>query len=497
MNFRNRGFTFTVSVLIISITLISMAAFSQEWRRSQQASFTELLPSEASRVQEGVSADFAQMSSASASVRRPSASTASVEISASLPFKKEGAQLADAAEYSASLPMVLRGKDFEAVVSAAGFSGSNATVMRFFDSGELAENNSGPHDVLTYYHPIGDAPANITLAIFSNKEYVSAGELLIVNASGSGDGCNYTITYSEGSGRGFSRTASAAKTSNASLTISYLDGTQLRIESNFSPSLARNFTRIYYTKSPGALLVLPLDQNATTDYSQFAVSMSLGGGVAGQSPQWVSDCRAGGCFSFDGSNDFISASNLPLAESAVEFAQGPERLANGGFEATSGSYWANWSVENVDDLIYDSSTAHSGSHAALMYPGSEADNFIYQQAGNLLENTQYTFSFWSSGAAARYRIIDSTTGLYLQAGGGWGSAYTFTGSSSAGFAKTARAFSLPLGSSSATAYLMPPSSGTVYYDDASLRSSPGMNGGFEYYYKDIGPGGSGFVPEPG
>ena len=130
------GFTFTLSIVLLALTLISVASFAQEWRKSQQVSFTEILPSESMRLQERVAASLGQIVGADGSIKSDSSSTV-LSISTQQPFKREGESIAQISDYSESLPSNLRNLGYEAVLDANKISGSNSAVIVTSNNGSM------------------------------------------------------------------------------------------------------------------------------------------------------------------------------------------------------------------------------------------------------------------------------------------------------------------------------------------------------------------------
>ena len=289
-----------------------MALFAQEWRKSQSSSFTEILPAQGALMEARVSADLSAMLGASALVSRGSNSVY-VALLANMPFKREGLPMADAAGYAASLPYGLRNTWTEAVLSANGMNGSSATVATVSDTGRLAFSNDGPDDVATYYHPVDWMPQTVFVNITCAKSGATVNYFLVTQGvAGSGE-VSYLVQYN-GPDASVSRSHTThLEDSLASLAITYPDGTALNFLSNISGSLAQNYTSVSYTKSPGALLVLPFGANSTRDYSHANASVQPGAGA--NSPSWLPGCRVGGCFSFGGSQ-YVSASAVPLGATA-------------------------------------------------------------------------------------------------------------------------------------------------------------------------------------
>jgi len=318
------GFTFTISALVISLTLLAMAQFVTEWRRSGQVSLSETSAAQSSNLQQRVSSDLSAMLGARASLSKTGASSAMASLYLSLPLKKEGAGLASLPQYSSSLSASLGAAGVEAALYS-NLSGQNGTVILFTDNGTLVMGNQQLADSAVFNHPAGWLPSKINITLRSAKAASSVGQIQKQDAGGTPT-VTYSIAFYDSTGRSFVRTASAQATHNATLEIDYSDGTRLLVGSQFSPSLAQNFTYVYYTKSPGAYLVLPFDGSSTLqDYSGNSLQFQLGGGVAAESPSPSSGCKSGVCYTFDGSNDYINATGFVLAQQAVS-------LPNGDFE---------------------------------------------------------------------------------------------------------------------------------------------------------------------
>lgn len=506
----SKGFTFTLSIVLISITLLAMAAFSKDWRAGQQESFTEILPSEALFTDQRVSSDLAKMLGASALVEKENGTTASLDLSVQMPFKKEGASLADMAGYAESLSSTLRTAGFEAVLSASGINGSNATVMSLFGTGTLVQSNGGPYDTAAYYHPTGTSPSEVYVTISCNRTGGDVGTLSVAGANQTG-GYYFHLNYTESGGRQYLADCISPPESNTTLSIIHSDLSQIFFESSFSQNNSRNRTSLHYTKSPSGFLILPFDENGTPiDYSIFENNLSLGDGAA--SPTWASSCKSGGCYEFDGVDDYISGANLIVFESELPPLLGIERVSNGTFENFTGiaddgitDSWPAWSITNPDpaavffDATNDSVTGYAVKIINL--GGAAGDNHISQAISDLWENTAYTLSFQSKGLGGGFRIVDATNASaekYLQAGGTWdaASADLPTNANSSSYRNVAKQFSLAMNSSVVRIEFLPNgTTGNVSYDSITMKQSAGQNSGFESYYNDTGPAGTGFVPE--
>ena len=302
-----QGFTYTVSALMIALTLISMAYFSSQWRASQQLSYNEVLPSDSFWLASKVSGDLRSLTGAYAEIIKTGNSTADVLVSVSFPLEKEGADAVDISQYPARLASTLRGSGVEASLYS-GMSGSSSTVIFLPDSGSLSLQNSLGSDVAAITHPLGWQASRFNMTLYINKRVALLSNITVQN--GGGTAIPYSITIREQDGRTFVRSASACPACNATLTAFFDDGSTLAVRSSLSAS--SNSTSINYTKSPGAYLVLPFDSNSTlslggvADYSVFQNNLSLGGGSSANAPAWSVSCKSGSCFLFDGSNDFLN-----------------------------------------------------------------------------------------------------------------------------------------------------------------------------------------------
>lgn len=476
-----RGFTFTISVIILSITLIAMAAFSKEWSKNQQSAFIDVLPQyEALRVLDRVSADMANLLGASALVERTNASSADIYLSVRFPLKKEGFPVADMKSYSRGLSESLRPLGLEAILFADNLSSANPRAMLIGSNGSLFLSNDGPNDTAVFIAPSGWLLAGSAIKISCSKAAYAIGEFALQNGSAPSGALPLRLEYYD-MGGAYLRTANMSEGSNLSLKIAYLDGSTLAIRrenGSFSFSMA---------KSPGACLVLPFDSNASSaagavrDYSPFQNNMTLGNATA---PAWTADGKLGGAYRFNGAGSNISLPSLSLTETAVSFSS-PNRVSNGGFESINASGWpANWTYSGTGSANV-TNVSHTGAYAFNMTSSNGVA--ASQTVSPLVENTEYTLEFWSQGTG-RYRITaNNGTSLYLQADRSWGaSTYHFITPSTAGYAKNSLPFMLPWNANSATITFVYPPSGTVFYDDVSLSSSAGFNGGFESAYKDSG-----------
>lgn len=522
------GFTFTLSIVLLSLTLLSVASFAQEWRKSQRVSFTEILPSESARLQERVASGMGSLMQAGGSVTSDGAST-TLSISTRQPFKREGQSLAQIPDYSESLPSSLRNLGYEAVLDANNISGSSATVIVTSGNGSLVHSNEGGYDVATFYQPNGLVPDKIYATISCDKQATSVGDMVSEGGSGSGVGQYYVINYTEPSGRSYLRNFYATPNSNTSMSIVYPDSTLLHFDSSFSPS-GPDWTSIHYTKSSSGALILPFNQNATgavRDYSISNVNMTLAPGNS--SPAWQSDCPRGGCYQFDGTGDYMYVpGGVGLTDSEVPVPLGAEKVSDPWFETFGEAPspndgvtddWYYWHTDGAGASdIFDATTGENAQSSysvhAIATSGSAGTANIYQEISGMAPSTQYTLSFWSKsvgGSAGRYRLEvqeDLLPGHNVQkqclsqSGMSWVSDCTtaltiFQASPSASSgSRTMLEFTTPSGSSPASPYTVPLAlairfypptpPGGIYYDSVSLKQSAGMNGGFESYYSEGG-----------
>jgi len=496
-----RGFTFTISIVILAITLIAMALFSQEWRKSQRVSFTELMPSEAARIEERVSSDMGAMLGADASVSKTSTDV-TVDISSKMPFKKEGAPIAEMGDYAASLPSSLKNTGAEAVLSANEITGSTATVMKISDTGQLVYSNDGANDILTYYHPSGWQPSQISADIVCGKAASTVGAFSVTNPPITEDGnsLTYLLHYSDVQTSQRRDALALANGSSATLTVSYPDGTKLVFSSDIAGLPFNSNTRLSYTKSPGGALVLPFDENVSEGYVRDYSSSSHFFQAGAAAPIWSQNCKSGGCYSFLGAN--YMGGNLQLTESALFLPAGGERVSNGGFESVSGmpddeepDSWLNWAISESEGVSFYSTSDSFSGYAVMVTnsAASQAGGNLHQTLTSLAENSPYALELRAKGASSGYAISTLSGGItkYLQADGTtWNTTsheFLAAGYEQSSYTYMVREFVLPLGSNSATIYLYSPAKDEIaYYDGISVWQPGGFNGGFEYYYADVG-----------
>ncbi len=102
---------------------------------------------------------------------------------------------------------------------------------------------------------------------------------------------------------------SGQNSTNDNLTISYsvsdadndpiTNITDWRLNGNSIAVLNMPFNKRVFTTNAGAV----------RDYSSFASNGTLGAGVLANSPNWTKTCQVGGCFTFDGVDDYINVGN--------------------------------------------------------------------------------------------------------------------------------------------------------------------------------------------
>ncbi len=491
-----RGYTFTLSILILSATLIALAMYASEWRRAQQAAPANLvLPSEALAIGNRISSDVSSIIGGSAEISRNSTSV-SIKITAKLPFKKEGFPVADVSDYASSIPAILGSEiPYEIVLTANNLNRNNSTVLILPDSGAVlfANNGTNDTDVITYQHPRGWNLTGISASIFCAK---SQQKISNISPSAGAGAINYTITYSDLGGTYISTNATQLA-NNVTYSVSFSDGTNLSFVTNISAS-GSNVTTIYYTKSPGAVQILAFDSNSTNatggvpDYSTFGKNMTLGGGNSSKAPYWLSSgCHSGGCYSFDGVADFINGSNLNFTEAPVNYTETTYKL-NGGFENYVGNDFGNWvQVNNSSNSCGRSfapvtlaNSIHSGSAALKSCSSSSgATAYMYNDKAIFKNGTSYSLEFWAtctnSGYVARYALYDANNNNYLQQDGSWQAAqwiFTVQGSCNANdppaayakYVQNFRTADTGVGAIQVRFYEVITPKGESYIDDVSL-----------------------------
>ncbi|MCX8198219.1 MAG: carbohydrate binding domain-containing protein [Candidatus Micrarchaeota archaeon] len=500
------GFTFTISSLIIALTLISLAQFSSDWSRSRQASIEISLQDEPLSVQNAIASDFASMLGAKGGIRRTGAGSAVSSASATFPFEQEGLPFGSAKDYSLFLAAAASKSGLEISIYP-NISSAGGTALFYPKNGSFDIASQGQFDKATYIHPAGWAPSEINITLRSLKAAQSVGEFVVQNEESmqEPETITYNLLYFE-PGKSFSRTAIAQRSHNLSLQILYPDQTQILIHSGFSMSLQKNYTSISYTKSPGAYLVFPFESpNPLADYYNHGFFFELGGGMPESSPQHVEDCISGSCYEFDGVDDYLNISLLDFTQSPPSFRKGKDRMQDGDFEYFYGEpddlsqdYWPSWDVEQGGASYFDATRdAKVGAFALRISPDQSSSGRIVQRVDNLLENTEYTLSFWARGSSQVQYAISNERDEWLQPDGSWGGGHHLLSASAPGdaYKKIETKFALPRGQSMARIYLYASPDYEVYFDGVQLRRTEGLNGGFEHYYSDWGPQGGGLVPE--
>ena len=505
-----RGYTFTLSVILIAATIIAAAEFAREWSRIRDSvPVASLAGAVLASEQARMAGDLAAILGAGARLQKNSTHT-SIMIAGSFPLKKEGLIVADVQSYARKLPGLLRNHlQMEAVLSADAVA-DNATVLLLPWGGAVSYDNnmSYGNDQMQYVHPVGSAPAVISLSIYCGKNQSRniSGPLI----AGGGIGTvNYSIAYSDMAGSSYGSVV-AVQTSDVIYSVSFSDGSNLSMVSNLSSAGGgANQIKLSYTKSPGAYVVLPFDGNvssgtgAVIDYSPFGNNFTLGGGKTANSPQWVTQCHSGGCYHFNGSSQFINSPHLNFTGSALNFSNGPELLLDGGLESYKGTagdgvtddWRPNWTV-STSGAVFDATVwpqnVHSGSSAVNISGGTRpgASDMIYQEVPGLSPATKYALSFWTKGDgthSAKYSVMDNVggTSYYLQSDGTWTPTVTILDSGVTGttYAQVSTAFQLASGSGGTIQiqFLQAVKNSIYYLDDVSLKNASGLNGGFEDY----------------
>jgi len=498
-----KGFTFTLSMVILSLTLVTVATFAQEWRKDQQASYTEILPSESMRLRERVSADMNQILQLEASLDRRNDSTTKLSFAVTEPFKREGLSIARMTDYSESLPANLRNLGVEAVFSANNITGSDTAVLHTTGNGSLVYSNDGPYDITTFYYPSGMSPGIIRADIVCDKISATVSDLSVESNPNSGYGYYYIVNYTEKGGRNFVKTYYAQNESNATMSVIYPDASLLYFESRFSPSLGSNRTSVHYTKSSGGALILPFDSNSSggvlRDYSIFPENISFTPGSS--PPTWKADCGRGtGCYYFDGEDNSIYLPyGLALTDSEVPVPIGSERIVDPWLEEfaipvspddAQDDFWKWWYKDSSSTATFDATVenAQAGASVKITPSVSGSTTCLYQTVSQISPSSPYVFSFWSKGDPARYKI-ELTDGKCLLANGSWSmdacTMFIDTPLSPDSYRRVSKTFTTPYGMSLSLKLSLCASAAlgsNVYYDSISLKKAVGINGGFESYY---------------
>ncbi len=132
-----------------------------------------------------------------------------------------------------------------------------------------------------------------------------------------------------------------------------------------------------------ALLNMPFETNVSSvsarairDYSTDEANGTLGNGAAGQAPVWDTQCKVGGCYQFDGTDDYIDVGNESLFD--IEFNQ-PFTLSS----------WINTTNSANDDFII-AKEENSGNFRGYYYlidngAGGVINCLIESSAANLIQ----------------------------------------------------------------------------------------------------------------
>jgi hypothetical protein len=113
-----------------------------------------------------------------------------------------------------------------------------------------------------------------------------------------------------------------------------------------------------------AVLNMPFDKNvaeltagAVRDYSTYQNNGTIGGGVQANAPTWNKSCEVGGCYNFNGVNDYISNSSIlsgiPSGNSNYTISAwiNPKSM---GTEGVIG--WGKWGTQNATNAFRLTST---------------------------------------------------------------------------------------------------------------------------------------------
>ncbi|VVC00620.1 Concanavalin A-like lectin/glucanases superfamily protein [uncultured archaeon] len=459
------------------------------------------------RVQARVASDLTNMLGAGARIGQNSTDF-DVTAQMRFPFKKEGANLTDMASYGHALQnQNLYSYPFDISFVAPGISGHNATVLYLPGGANVTYGNNGTEDTAVY--SISAVPKSISYSISCAKQEATIGTLY--DPSGSGETAySYNATYTNTSGIATGSALTAGEKHDVYYYVDFRDGSNLTVHSRQAPDGGAITVR--YTKSPASRLVLPFDENISSetesvrDWSPYGNSFALGGGNRHFLPTFSPKCHAGGCYSFPASDRFLSGPNLNFTDNDVVFS-GSEILSNPDFESYSGTPdddAADGSNDNWDGWRLDASTGYpqeyfdartidppqSGSASVKIYAEKALDTSrdrLYQAPDpSYTMSGQYRFSFFAHGdgpVAAQYRIYDESTGTYLQNDGNWMPDNTplSTGITGSGWVKVTKEFSIAVDQRPTLDFEFVPSAGGAYWvDNASLTDITGLNGGFEY-----------------
>jgi len=372
-----KGFTFTISVIIISLTLISMVSFSKEWQKQQAGAYNEVLPSQSSRLQERIAIDISSILGVS-SAFRASPVLVQAEYIAAFPFKREGAGVADLSGYSKYLSSSLSNQGFEVILAANGLVGSRAAVMAVSDSGQIIHDNGNENDTSIFISPNDLVPTGVSFNVSCpSKSASSVGDFAVLNGP-TGSGMAYELYYFDSSGSR-SSAESAGLENHVSLSVAYADGTVLSLAARPANSVLN-----------GGFEELASGSNPDDEKADAWVSWSkhLGSDSLFQA---VSDCYSGsyavGAIAGENSNDdyvYQQIASLSTGDGYTfsffaEGSQGDARYAL--YSPLEGTYLEEDGSWGVEPFIFTASgSGYNQVSTQFIAPGSTVELRLYAPA---------------------------------------------------------------------------------------------------------------------
>jgi hypothetical protein len=124
-------------------------------------------------------------------------------------------------------------------------------------------------------------------------------------------------------------------------------------------------------------LNLPFDsyktQGEIRDYSTYENNGTLGGGDNNKAPIWKGDCQVGGCYEFDGVDDYINLNSFE------------------GFSSPVGSisYWMNLNTKNVAQGIYRFNENGNSEYIRTYIGATNRMDLVIEQGNVVMLNVYY------------------------------------------------------------------------------------------------------------
>jgi hypothetical protein len=308
------GFTFAISAIIISLTLLSLSEFKSEWIRMTDYSLQDKTPSFIflkSKISQDLSEIFKVKGNA---VREYSlGSLTFYNLSINFPFDREGVNLSKKlSKYASSYRSENIG-----ISIFSNLSGEYKKAIIFSDNASLSLTNELPLDVVVFRGPNSGVPRSINIVVKTSNIIESEPKFFQQSLGGASSvGYNFIISDSL-ENHIFQISFQETLYHNDTFYVKFVDGSELIIQSSYPPF----FIYAYYTKSPSSYLVLPFDFPAPLkDYSKFNHSFAYSNVYITNS-----DCIFGDCLVFNPSSQINSSIPFQISVSHIN-------IDNGDFE---------------------------------------------------------------------------------------------------------------------------------------------------------------------